>query len=468
VGTPPAYRPTKQAAIRSELAGAPIPSLDAEVRAAGARLRILILEDHRSEALLLVRRIRQAGYQCDPTIVDTERGFMEALLERPDLVLTDYHVPGFGGPQALAAVLRSGHDIPVIVVSGEVGEEIVAQTITAGAADYLMKDRLSRLGSCISRVMEEREVRRLKVEAERQLTEWAEQAGMMIAKLSDAVLTLGADGAIQTANAAAERLFSVGEGGLDGSFVTQLLSRASGEPIPQLGWQTEPDVWRDGRGVRSDGGNFWAEWWVTPLRLGSDSKFLLIVRDISERKAHLDSLSWRATHDALTGLPNRTLFADRVTQAISEASRAGIGRALVMLDLDGFKAINDTYGHHAGDEVLRTVGERLSKVLRAADTVARLGGDEFGVLLVGDVSATGIQAIISKLSSKVAEPIAVGGDSVALILSVGVAMFPGDGTTYEALAASADRTMYTAKRGHHVVEVHSLVKALPKEPRVGD
>ncbi len=388
---------------------------------------------------------------------------MDALLERPDLVFTDYHVPGYGGPEALAAVLRSGLDIPVIVVSGEVGEEVVAQTITAGAADYLMKDRLSRLGSCMSRVLEQREARRRKIEAERQLAEWAEQAAMMISKLSDAVLTLDSSGAIETANAAAEGLFRMTPGGLDGSSVTRLLSAASGEPIPEVGWQTEPDVWRDGRGVRSDGGNFWAEWWVTPLRLGVESKFLLIVRDISERKAHLDSLSWRATHDALTGLPNRTLFADRVSQAISEASRAGAGRALVMIDVDGFKAINDTYGHQAGDDVLRKVGERLSKSLRASDTVARLGGDEFGVLLVGDVSGIGIQAIISKLSSKVAEPIAVARDSVALILSVGVAMFPGDGVTYEALAAAADHEMYVAKRGHHVV-----IGALPEGPHDAD
>jgi diguanylate cyclase (GGDEF)-like protein/PAS domain S-box-containing protein len=439
----------EQVAINPELAVAERPGVDADARANSPRLRTLILEDHRAEALLLVRRIRQAGYRCDPTIVDTESAFMEALLEWPDLVFTDYHVPGFGGPQALAAVLRSGHDIPVIVVSGQVGEEIVAETITAGAADYLMKDRLSRIGTCISRVMEQREARRRKIEAERQLKEWAEQAAMMIAKLSDAVLTLDENGAIETANAAAEDLFRLGPGGLDGSLVTRLLAGASGEPIPELGWQTEPDVWRDGRGVRSDGANFWAEWWVTPLRLGLESKFLLIVRDISERKAHLDSLSWRATHDALTGLPNRTLFADRVSQAISEATRGGTGRALVMVDLDGFKRINDTYGHQAGDEVLRTVGERLSKSLRASDTVARLGGDEFGVLLVGDVSGAGIQGIVSKLSTKVAEPISVAGNSVALVLSVGVATFPGDGATYVELAEVADRVMYTAKRGHH-------------------
>jgi diguanylate cyclase (GGDEF)-like protein/PAS domain S-box-containing protein len=450
-------------AIKAELAGAATPSIDAEAHANGARLRVLILEDQRSEALLLVRRIRQAGYPCDPTIVDTERGFMEALIDWPDLVFTDYHVPGFGGPQALAAVLRSGHDIPVIVVSGQVGEEIVAETITAGAADYLMKDRLSRIGSCISRVMEQREARRQKIEAERQLAVWAEQAAMMIAKLSDAVLTLDVNGVIETANAAAEGLFGLGVGGLDGSSVTRLLSGASGEPIPELGWQTEPDVWRDGRGVRDDGRNFWAEWWVTPLRLGPESKFLLIVRDISERKAHLDSLSWRATHDALTGLPNRTLFADRVSQAISEATRAGAGRALVMIDLDGFKQINDTYGHQAGDDVLRTVGERLSKILRASDTVARLGGDEFGVLLVGDVSGSGIEAIITKLSSRVGEPIAVGGDFVTLGLSVGVAMFPGDGAAYQHLAAAADREMYAAKRGRHV-----SVATLPEEPHVAD
>jgi diguanylate cyclase (GGDEF)-like protein/PAS domain S-box-containing protein len=376
-------------------------------------------------------------------------------------VFTDYHVPGYGGPQALAAVMRSGLDIPVIVVSGEVGEEVVAQTMTAGAADYLMKDRLSRIGSCIARVMEEREARRRKIEAERQLKEWADQAAMMIAKLSDAVLTLDSTGTIETANAAAEDLFRLGPGGLDGTQVTRLLSGASGEPLPELGWQTEPDVWRDGRGVRRDGGNFWAEWWVTPLRLGLESKFLLIVRDISERKAHLDSLSWRATHDALTGLPNRTLFADRVSQAISEATRGGTGRALVMIDLDGFKGINDTYGHQAGDEVLRTVGDRLSKSLRASDTVARLGGDEFGVLLVGDVSGSGIQSIISKLSGKVGEPVVVGGDSVVLGLSVGVAMFPSDGATYADLAAVADREMYAAKRGHH------SVNAIAEESRVG-
>src|SRR4029077_18830803 len=124
----------EQAAIKRHLGVSTTPSIGAHAHASGARLRILILEDHRSEALLLVRRIRLAGYECDPTVVDNERGFMDALLKRPDLVFTDYHVPGYGGPQALAAVVRSGLDIPVIVVSGEVGEEVVAQTMTAGAA----------------------------------------------------------------------------------------------------------------------------------------------------------------------------------------------------------------------------------------------------------------------------------------------------------------------------------------------
>jgi diguanylate cyclase (GGDEF)-like protein len=192
---------------------------------------------------------------------------------------------------------------------------------------------------------------------------------------------------------------------------------------------------------------------MTPLPLGIESKFLLIVRDVTERKQHLASLSWRATHDDLTGLPNRTLFADRVSQAISEASRSSSGRAVMVIDLDGFKDINDTHGHQAGDDVLRTVAGRLSKSLRAADTVSRLGGDEFGVLLIGDVSSSGVNNIVAKLLTSVEEPISTSAGDVEVTFSVGVAQYPRDGATCEELTSFADQNMYAAKRVHHAADV---------------
>ena len=122
---------------------------------------------------------------------------------------------------------------------------------------------------------------------------------------------------------------------------------------------------------------------TSQMQIGERTFTIACVRDISERKAYTEALGHQALHDALTGLPNRTLFGDRMDQAIASADRAGEPRGVLVMDLDDFKQVNDTLGHDQGDNLLREVGKRVAAALRETDTVARLGGDEFGILLDG-------------------------------------------------------------------------------------
>ena len=160
-------------------------------------------------------------------------------------------------------------------------------------------------------------------------------------------------------------------------------------------------------------------------------------------KEHAENL---ATHDYLTGLPNRILFTDRFTQALAGAQRSGAMMALMIIDLDEFKDINDTFGHAEGDKLLRTVADRLSAAVRSADTLARIGGDEFAVICANVGSPEEVVAISQRLGDLVSRPYLCKDTSIIPRLSVGVALYPEDGETQEDLMVGADLAMYEAKR----------------------
>lgn len=187
----------------------------------------------------------------------------------------------------------------------------------------------------------------------------------------------------------------------------------------------------------------------------TDDKVLVIILDISERKEAQDLLQWQATHDSLTRLPNRILFYDRLQQSINEQQRHNSRTfALLYLDLDGFKAVNDTLGHTAGDDLLCQVAERLKRRLRASDTVARLAGDEFGVI-IKQCTRTDANRLAKKIGLDLAAPYQVDGQTVLISASVGVAVCPEDGSTPDALVKVADHAMYDIK--------HAPARALDKE-----
>ena len=179
---------------------------------------------------------------------------------------------------------------------------------------------------------------------------------------------------------------------------------------------------------------------------GVITHYVGVVSSITHLVRRQQTLEVEANHDALTGLPNRRLLQDRLGQAITRCNRGGRMLAVCYLDLDGFKLINDTLGHDAGDDVLRLIGGRLSKVLRGEDTVVRLGGDEF-VLLLGDLeSEESVVPLLNRVLQDIAQPMVIHGKPAEVSASIGVTFYPRDQSTPEQLLAHADEAMLTAKR----------------------
>jgi diguanylate cyclase (GGDEF)-like protein len=173
---------------------------------------------------------------------------------------------------------------------------------------------------------------------------------------------------------------------------------------------------------------------------------VVIIRDITERKQTEEKISHMAHHDALTGLPNRTLLEDRIQQAMLHAQRYGRCVTLVFMDLDNFKLINDTLGHKAGDELLKTVASRMVSHVRQTDTVMRLGGDEFVIVLADQSDKMDTMTpTLQKLREAIAEPIYIGDQKLEVTSSMGLAIYPADGTDSETLLMHADAAMYQAK-----------------------
>jgi diguanylate cyclase (GGDEF)-like protein/PAS domain S-box-containing protein len=169
------------------------------------------------------------------------------------------------------------------------------------------------------------------------------------------------------------------------------------------------------------------------------------VEDISERKRHQAELEYQATHDALTGLPNRVLLRDRIRHAIGLAERGGTLLAVAFIDLDQFKFINDSIGHQAGDDLLKTVAGHLQSCIRETDTVARQGGDEFVILLVNQPNLDTIRQVLQRILFTVASPWRYDNLEFNITCSIGVSVFPNDGADAEALLKNADSAMYKAK-----------------------
>jgi len=172
---------------------------------------------------------------------------------------------------------------------------------------------------------------------------------------------------------------------------------------------------------------------------------VLNYRDVTQRKATEKQLEYQAYYDALTGLPNRLLFRDRVVNALAQANRNRRGVAVMYLDLDHFKLVNDSLGHSLGDALLSEVAARLQSCVRASDTISRLGGDEFTILLIDTSSSEAIAGVARKILQSFAHPIRVEGHELFVTASIGISIFPGDGEDVETLLRCADSAMYRAK-----------------------
>ncbi|OOZ38382.1 hypothetical protein BOW53_15765 [Solemya pervernicosa gill symbiont] len=197
---------------------------------------------------------------------------------------------------------------------------------------------------------------------------------------------------------------------------------------------------------RGDGEDITVEFSANPLF--DDDKLVGAVvnfSDITMRKAQEERIWHQANFDQLTGVPNRSLFIDRLTTVLDQARRNNALLALLFIDLDRFKPINDQHGHDVGDVVLQTVARRIQASLRQSDTVARIGGDEFVAILPSVESSSDARIAVKKITASIKRPMEIDGQSISVGVSIGIALFPDDGECVETLLKQADHAMYKIK-----------------------
>jgi diguanylate cyclase (GGDEF)-like protein/PAS domain S-box-containing protein len=264
----------------------------------------------------------------------------------------------------------------------------------------------------------------------------------------DAIVTADAGGVVVSANPATAALFGYPLSHLRGLSLTTLVPGGSGEDGPALlaRLSAAPPDQRELNGMNARGEPFPLAVSVSPVQLPGERLYVCILRDLTEQhrsQAHIHRL---AHHDPLTGLENRAALGERLEQLLAQARRSKLPLAVLFIDLDHFKKINDSFGHQAGDLLLKGASARMKDLLRDVDTLARLGGDEFIIVLGGPLSPDSVTAVAVRLVESLQQPYHLDGITAHSGASVGVALYPEDGLDAETLVRHADMAMYAAKR----------------------
>jgi diguanylate cyclase (GGDEF)-like protein/PAS domain S-box-containing protein len=412
------------------------------------KLRILLLEDRDTDFDLVKIELRRSGFDAEVTRAITEAEFREALHPGYDLILSDYSLPQFSGMRALAILKESGIDLPFILVSGTIGEEAAVEAMQMGASDYLIKDRLGRLGNSIRATLEKRRLQ----DENRLFTETLRLRNRAIEASLNAVIITDArqDYAIEYVNPAFERITGYVAREVIGRNCRFLQGNDRNQP-PLQQVRAALRHRQEGRAVlrnyRKNGTVFWNDLLIAPVRAdnGEVTHFVGILNDITEIINYQQQLERQANYDGLTGLANRNLLQDRLRQGIAFAQRRARQLAVLFIDVDNFKLVNDSLGHEAGDRLIREVGLRLKAHMREDDTVSRLGGDEFVVALFDIEDDDIVVHALQRILGEMARPFQIDDRDLFVTCSIGVSMYPKDGEDGITLLRNADTAMYRAK-----------------------
>ena len=449
-------------------------------------LQVLLVEDSADDAALLLRELERGGYAPTHERVYTLPALQAALTRQPwDVIVADYSMPGFSGTRALALVRELGLDTPFIFVSGTMGEEIAVEAMRAGAHDYLMKHNLKRLLPALARELREADGRRERARAEQEL--------QLVQSIAAAMAT-----APDFATALQQALQRLGTSFDAAMACCWLVSedRARLDPAPY--WHAElaapaefaadflacaPElaqrVWRDATAAWQPAADADAPALAIPvadddgviavleLRFARPvplaARVMAVVQVIAAQlgpiilqKRSQERLRHLAHHDALTDLPNRALFDERLRRALDDANQASRLVAVLSLDLDHFKRINDALGHRAGDAFVQATAARLAGCVRRGDTVARLSGDDFAIVLAHVMQIGDVTRLAQKFIDAVSAPFVADGHECAATASVGIALYPFDGKTPDALMQNADTALHRAKeRGRNAYQFYT-------------
>ncbi len=418
--------------------------------------RILYMEDDPGLSRLLQKSLQRRGYSVD-TAADGEEGLRVLAAARYDLLLVDYNMPYCGGLDVIRALSKEGTLLSTIMVTGQGNEEIAVEALKLGASDYVVKDvdmkYLELLPVIIDRVRLQQQLLRERQQMTEAMRENEERYRKLV-EMSPEGIALHLNGTVTFINPSGARILGatgpkqvVGKSLFD--IVHPDLHEVVRERMRFLAETGSQTPWVEDRFMRFDGSVIDVQVSAASFPWQGEKMTQLIFHDISERKQAEARLQRLALYDSLTGLPNRTLFFDRMNLLLAMAKRNSYVLALLFLDLDGFKQVNDTFGHDAGDDLLRQVADRLSNAMRKSDTVARMGGDEF-IGLCGRIEAADDAAVVAKkLIERLRQPYTVGENTCTIGVSIGISIYPVDGEDSDTLLKKADMAMYRVKQGKH-------------------
>ena len=444
---------------------------------------MLIVEDE-PRYLDSTRLLLSSVVDSIDTALNGAQAFAKLDKREYDLALLDLHLPDTNGHEIMAWLRTHQPQCRVIIASGDDQIESAIKSLRMGAYDYLRKPYepealVQTIRNLVGRVRLERDNHRLQEQIEHS-EEWYR---LLVNISPDIIYTLDATGTFTFLNDSVQRalgyrpeeligqdyLVVVPPGETDNAR-HRLNERRTGERAThnyELRLRRKDDLLTD---LTPSGEN---QVIVELSAMGMyrskpDGKQEFVgtygvARDVSERKQAEATITYQAYHDQLTSLPNRTLFHDRLGQAMVQAKRHGQSMAVMFLDLDRFKVVNDTLGHQIGDALLQAVAQRLKACLREGDTLSRIGGDEFMLLLPLIHSRENVILIAEKVLAALKAPFNIDGNEIFIGVSIGIALYPEDGDSRETLIKHADIAMYHAKdhgRNNFKFFTNELNKAL--------
>lgn len=424
---------------------------------------ILVVDDQPRMLQSLQELMTISGYRVI-TALGGQQAVHQLSEHNVDLMLLDLKMPGYSGHQVMDYIDEHKIDTTVIVVSGESSFDTMSQVLRRRAYDYIRKPYVpDELLHTVENALKARRLANDNRLINDKLVCSERLHRYLVNSSPDIVYLIDRDGRFTYVNDRITLLLGfqrddlIGRHYRDLVFIEDIEQAADVFSAREIHDTTPRNVELRFKCKDQDRPPKYFEINTIPIELESNELFEQpigeeqfvgvygVARDISERKEAERTINFQAYHDLLTRLPNRALFKDRLNLAIAQAKRSGQKMAVMFLDLDRFKLVNDTLGHIYGDELLQLVSQRLQDCLREGDTLARFGGDEFTLLLPQITGQEDATAIARKIIETMREPFVIEGNDIYVTISVGIAMYPHDGATMEALVKNADIAMYHIK-----------------------
>ncbi len=413
---------------------------------------VLLISDDTADAWRIQKALTESRNSewCLERVSLLSEGVDRLRTEGIAAVLLDLFLPDSQGIRTFEVLFEAAPMVPILLLASQENEEIAWEATRRGAQDHLLKDHLDAywLPRILRSVIERKA-------GEEALFMETERAQVTLNSIGDAVLSTNIAGNVTYLNKVASAMTGWSREEATGrplAEIFQIIDGVTREPARNPMAQAVQENKSVGLTencilIRRDGTELAIDDSASPIhdRGGRVTGAVIVFHDVSAARAVTEKMAHLAQHDFLTDLPNRLLLSDRIANAIALARRHGKQRAVLFLDLDGFKQINDSLGHPIGDKLLESVAQRLVACVRSSDTVSRQGGDEFVVLLSEIEHAEDAARGAEKMLAALAASHSIAGKELQITVSIGISVYPDDGADAETLIKCADTAMYHAK-----------------------